>query len=127
MQWNNSHDSDVYSTLPQPENSGWSKRNESHYEIDCKDPSLQMVIEKTYHLLEGCKCKKGCGSKKCGCRQEERRCGPSCICVNCTNIQTVEMESIDYESCESSLESEEKNETEIITETNSFLDDLLII
>lgn len=47
MQWNNSHASDVYSTLPQPENSDWIKRNESDYEIDWEDPSLQMIIEKT--------------------------------------------------------------------------------
>ena len=95
MQWNNSHASDVYSTLPQPENSGWIKRNESDYEIDWEDPSLQMIIEKnTSHLLKGCKGKKGCGSKKCGCRQEERQCGPGCICVNCKNVPTIEMENI---------------------------------
>lgn len=62
-----------------------------------------------------------------GCRQEERQCEPGCICVNCTNVPTIEMENIDYESCESSSESEEEIETEIITETNSFMDDLLII
>ena len=65
MLWNNSHASDVYSTLPQPENSGWIKGNESDYEIDWEDPSLQMIIENnTSHLLKGCKSKKGCGSRK---------------------------------------------------------------
>ena len=101
-----------------------------NYEIDWEDPSQQLLIDKnTKYLLNGCKCKKGCGTKKGGCKQEERLCGPGCTCINCTNIQSMENTGMGIKSSESSSEndSEEEIETEIITETGSFMDDFIII
>ena len=36
-------------------------------------------------VLSGCKCKTGCTTLRCGCRKQDRHCGPACHCINCTN------------------------------------------
>lgn len=46
-------------------------------ELDSKKPSED----------KGCKCtKSGCNKKYCYCYSNNKKCGPSCICTNCENI-----------------------------------------
>ena len=39
-------------------------------------------------LIQGCKCKTGCNSKRCKCTKTGLQCGPSCQCANCKNIKS---------------------------------------
>ena len=69
--WLRSNQCDMYSSLPQPEDSGWTICEEDRYAIDWEAPE---VVEKVKHttqfLTKGCSCKKGCVSNKCGCRKK---------------------------------------------------------
>ena len=37
-------------------------------------------------LLQGCRCKKGCCTKRCSCFKADVKCGPGCRCTNCENL-----------------------------------------
>ena len=39
-------------------------------------------------LLKGCKCKTGCSSKRCSCRNKGKEWSIGCDCINCTNTLT---------------------------------------
>ena len=39
-------------------------------------------------FTRGCKCKSGCRTKRCGCKQNGKQCGPGCRCLNCENVLT---------------------------------------
>ncbi len=57
--------------------------------IDWDDPTnMQKVRDTVSLLLKGCSCKKGCGSKRCGCLRSGKKCGPGCNCSNCVNTST---------------------------------------
>ena len=36
--------------------------------------------------MKGCKCRTGCGTRRCHCKQQGRTCGPACQCINYLNI-----------------------------------------
>ena len=50
------------------------------------------VQETIDFLTEGCGCKKRCTTNRCGCKTMSTSCGPSCRCLNCTNIRAVAIE-----------------------------------
>lgn len=51
--------------------------------------NIAKVGERLEFVLTGCSCKvTGCSNKRCKCVKTNRKCGPSCRCVNCFNIET---------------------------------------
>ena len=125
--WQNSRQSKVYQTLPPPESSGWLLEDSSNnYSIDweCEEVKAQ-VKDVVDFLTRGCSCKKNqCKTSRCGCRRNQKHCGPGCECVLCTNTPVPILDndistSEEDESTEEGSESETDEElihTEIITE-----------
>ena len=48
--------------------------------------NIQKVKERVEYVLSGCKCKTGCGTRRCKCRKSGRSCGPGCQCHGCVNV-----------------------------------------
>ena len=104
----------MYSSLPQPEHSGWTIYEEGRYAIDWEAPE---VVEKVKHtiqfLTKCCSCKKGCVCNNCGCRRRRKNhCGPGCECQGCVNLP-IEEAMTNSSANESSYEetAEEENES----------------
>ena len=143
--WKNSPLSNVYDNLPRPEDSGWISEGDGRYQIDWEDPKVAAKIKSNIDfLLKGCNCKKGCTSKKCGCRKKSNYCGPGCECQGCSNLPVqIQQEEDRYsdddddeeEEEDSDIESdssddasdscEELLETEIITDELFFTTDII--
>lgn len=51
---------------------------DTHENIIHADQQVQFI-------LSGCKCKAGCGTRRCKCKKEGRTCGAGCQCIHCTN------------------------------------------
>ena len=67
--WQRSALSDVYSTLPPPEHSGWIKDGED-YTIDWEDTEVASKIEGAItFLMKGYSCNKGCATNNYGCKK----------------------------------------------------------
>ena len=141
--WRNSPLHDLYSNLPQPEDSGWFRQPDGSYCIDWEAKEVLARLERNIDfLLKGCGCRKGCKSKKCGCRKKDIYCGPACECQGCCNIP-VQQEGEDDDNSESdsssvtsassaSSASQSDNETsdlhvetEVITDDFSFEFDIM--
>ena len=76
--WRNSHLSNMYSSLPQPEDYGWIHNEDGSY---CIAPEIIGKVKTTIEFLtKGCTCKKGCRTNNCGCKKKSRHCGPGCEC-----------------------------------------------
>ena len=128
--WENSYLTDVYHSLTLPECNGWLKANDGSYSIDWEDPEMQESINGNMQfLLKGCSYTKGCSpTSRCGCRGRGSFCGPSCRCLNCSNLYITqpppEVSSetrCEPESDSSSDESCEELEEEIITDMDEGL------
>ena len=74
---------------------GWCREND-HLQVvwDASD-NVQQVQRTVGFLTQGCRCKTGCMTRRCKCRRAQ--CGPSCHCVNCTNIPTYVTQHADTE------------------------------
>ena len=55
--------------------------------------NLQKVQRTVDFLTQGCQCKTGCTTLRCGCTKEDIRCGPSCHCINCKNTKSTQKQS----------------------------------
>ena len=64
---------------------GWIVKNDTLTFDWESEKNVSAVQERVHRLLKGCKCKTGCGSKRCGCKGKDRKCCIGCECVNCTN------------------------------------------
>lgn len=72
---------------------GWVRDNGN---LDIFGDTLEnrkKVKEKVRLLLNGCGCKSGCRTSRCGCMKIGSVCGPGCRCINCGNIDDVRGES----------------------------------
>ena len=49
--WQHSNCSDIYSTLPAPEESGWELQNDGQYQIDWESPEVQQKIRRKIDFL----------------------------------------------------------------------------
>ena len=49
------------------------------------DENITKVKERMQYTFTGCKCKTGCATRRCSCKKRERKCGPGCKCLACTN------------------------------------------
>ena len=89
--WQRSPYQDVYSSLPQPEQSGW-KKNGDDYIIDWEATEVMDKIKGTIHFLtKGCSYKKGCRTNNCGCKRKSSHCGPGCVCQGCVNLPQAQL------------------------------------
>ena len=128
--WSNVTQNNVYVSLPLPEESGWILSNEE-YSIDWEDTKKQdEIIQSIDLVLHQCKCIKGCATAICGCQKKGSYCGPGCYCTDCTDYQNIltkgsNIDDIGADSSESDTDTEEL-ETEIVTDTDYFIDDHLI-
>ena len=107
--WKNSIHSDVYSTLPFPEESGWVCKPDGTFAIEWEAPEAQARIQSTIDfLLKGCSCKKGCKNNTCGCRKKTSFCGPGCLCQGCTNLPITQSDDFDDDKTETESDSDLK-------------------
>ena len=84
--WQSSIYRDIYSSLPQSEQSGWMKEGDK-YAIEWEAAEVMEKIKGTIQFLtKGCSCKKGYRTNNCGCRRRSSHCGPGCACQGCTNL-----------------------------------------
>ena len=111
--WQRSPHQDVYSTLPEPEQSGW-KKNGNNYTIDWEATEVMEKIKGTIHFLtKGCSCKKGCKTNNCGCKRKSSHCGPGCVCQGCMNLpqeQSLQQDDLGLESSSSSSSSNDASD-----------------
>ena len=121
--WKNSVCSDVYSTLPFPEESGWVCKPDGTFEIEWEAPEIQARIQSTIDfLLKGCNCKKGCKNNICGCRKKKSFCGPGCLCQGCTNLPVTHSNDDFDDDIHSETESDSASDLSI----NDILDEEII-
>ena len=67
---------------------GWKVTEESltfDWDSEC---NMEAVRQRVIQLLEGCKCKTGCTTSRCGCRKKGNQCSEGCECTNCSNTCT---------------------------------------
>ena len=72
-------------TLQQLVQYGWIVKNDTVTFDWESEKNVSAVQEHVNRLLKGCKCKTGCGSKRCGCKGKDWKCCIGCEFVNCTN------------------------------------------
>lgn len=46
---------------------------------------MEKVQNTLEYVLNGCKCKTGCNTRRCKCKKAEKECGPGCQCTGCSN------------------------------------------
>ena len=68
---------------------GWSRQPDGKLEVLWDTLENQTKAkERIEFVLQGCKCKTGCTSKRCKCKKSEHMCGTGCQCLNCLNTST---------------------------------------
>ena len=60
----------------------------------------------------GCSCKTGCHSKRCGCRKKEQSCGAGCECHGCTNLPLTSLQQQNNMDEDEEIENETEDESE---------------
>ena len=55
--------------------------------------NMSKIKERVAFLMKGCGCKTGCLGGRCKCKSHSKLCGPGCKCVNCKNLENVEVRS----------------------------------
>ncbi len=80
-------------------------------------------------ILQGCKCKGGCSTRRCSCQRKDRICGPSCQCINCMNTPTTPPTTQAYvselETLDLLTEEQDQEEAEYVNDSDDDdLDDL---
>ena len=63
-------------------------------------------------LANGCSCKTGCHSKRCGCRKKEQSCGAGCECHGCTNLPLTSLQQQNNMDEDEEIENETEDESE---------------
>ena len=64
---------------------GWQREKEQLQVVWDSEENLQQVHRTVEYLTKGCKCKTGCGTRRCKYVKGSLKCGPSCQCVNYRN------------------------------------------
>lgn len=54
------------------------------------EENIDAVQLRVSTLLRGFKCRTGCGTSRCGCRQKGKQCSEGCECINCSKTVTYE-------------------------------------
>ena len=56
--WQQSIQADVFSSLPVPENNGWTLQSDGQYIIDWESPEVQQIKDKIKYLTKGAAARK---------------------------------------------------------------------
>lgn len=65
---------------------GWKVVDNTLTVVWDSNENMAMIQERVSQLLNGCKCKTGCKTRRCSCRKSNRNCGEGCECSNCCNV-----------------------------------------
>ena len=85
------HQSDCNTMELQPlEQFGWKIVGDSLTMEWDSEENIDAVQQRVSTLLRGCKCRTGCGTSRCGCRQKGKQCSGGCECINCSNTANCE-------------------------------------
>lgn len=93
-----SHEQSFLSTHAALSEFGWMREDEElqvKWEVSENTEKAKASLE---FILNGCKCKTICSTKRCSCRKTNRVCRPSCECLNCTNTTRKPSEIPSYAS-----------------------------
>ena len=96
------------------------KKNDGRLEIEWETPENQAKTrERVQHVLNGCKCKTGCTTKRCKCKRQLQGCGPGCHCLNCQNMPIHQSSwKVDEEIHQLEVEDQDQHEA-----TEEYVDD----
>ena len=84
---------------------GWCRAQDNSLEVVWDTPeNIRKVQERIAHVLEGCKCRTGCTTKRCQCQKNNKYCGPGCQCLNCNNMTMHKQATSDNDLAELLLE-----------------------
>ena len=77
-------------SLPSPIDNGWVEDSEGFLQPEFMifDSAPESILE-----LVSCKCKKGCKTNACSCRKTGLNCCGACLCKDCTNDETNELQN----------------------------------
>ena len=87
--------------------------------------NIAKVQQRIQYTFSGCKCKKGCGTRRCKCIKEGKKCGPGCRCLLCTNVNRVKVPELPQEL--RALEAEmtmTDNENELVEDSDDDLSEI---
>ena len=59
--------------------------------------NMKKVKDRVRLLMNGCGCKSGCRTGRCGCRKRGSVCGAGCRCMNCENVEREQGEQANEE------------------------------
>ncbi len=48
--------------------------------------NIARAKQKVDAVLNGCRCRTGCHTRRCSCRKHNNCCGPGCRCIGCNNV-----------------------------------------
>ncbi len=85
-------------------------------------PMSVYVDARVTGLLKGCKCKAGCSTKRCSCRNKGRNCSIGCDCINCTNTQMKENDELLDIVVDEYLTEVTRESSDVPDEANDILD-----
>ncbi len=101
---------------------GWKIHNNS-LTIDWDSPAnVADVDARGTGLLKGCKCKAGCSTKRCSCRNKGRNCSIGCDCINCTNTEMKENDELLDIVVDEYLTEVTRESSDVLDEANDILD-----
>lgn len=67
---------------------GWKRSDSQLAAVWETEENPANARERVQHVLNGCKCKTGCTTKRCKCKKQLHARGPGCHCLNCHNTPT---------------------------------------
>ena len=57
--------------------------------------NIQKIKQKVRLLMNGCSCKSGCRTGRCGCKKRGAVCGAGCCCAHCENTEHIAQQEED--------------------------------
>ena len=113
---------------------GWKHSADKKLEVvwDVEE-NISKVNERLRYTLSGCKCKTGCGTKRCKCKKLGKLCGPGCKCSSCINtssnpprkeaddLREIELEELENDQSEEEMVEDSEDDLEVDEETNDIM------
>ena len=78
--------------VPPLEGNGWIVQDGTVNVVWDTPEGLQAAKDLLENLTGGCKCKTGCTTRRCRCRQAKKSCNQICKCSNCANQETTDLQ-----------------------------------
>ena len=74
---------------------GWTKNNETLEIFWDTAENIQKIRQRVRLLMNGCGCKSGCRTGRCGCKKKGEVCGTGCRCAHCENTDSIDQQEED--------------------------------